>query len=223
MFMAHLSKNSSTSFQNRWTRRSKAATRRKWVCRFVKSGLSSWIELEWFVITFAKIYRSDEHTKNQLYFLQENSPALTHSTVILVDINNELCNTKTNDTLRKNVSSSEIDQTLNHNQTETKQLANLFKMKLHVRVILTVNIDLQNRLIDVQSGTVKHIAKYMKLILQKYMFSFMMKKQFWKGCEHIFVLKAIFGFQWINQKEISKYIQRKILYQLLRGYISFSC
>ena len=162
MFMAHLSKSSFTIFQNRWTRRSKATTRRKRVHRFVKSGLSSWIEPEWFVITSAKIYRSNEHTKNQLYFVEENSPALIHSTVILVAINNELCSIKTNDILRKNVSSSEIDQTLNRNQTETKRLANLFKMKLHVRVILTVNIDLQNRLINVQSGTVKHVAKYRK-------------------------------------------------------------
>ena len=70
--------------------------------------MSNWIETEWFVIISLKIYRSDEYTKSQLHFYC---------------INNELYKFKISDILRKNVSASKIDQTLNRNQTETEGLS----------------------------------------------------------------------------------------------------
>ena len=43
------------------------------------------------------------------------------------------------------------------NQSEAGGLASTLQIKSNVRVMLTMNVDLQDRLIDGQSGTVKHI------------------------------------------------------------------
>ena len=43
------------------------------------------------------------------------------------------------------------------NQSEAGGLASALQIKSNVRVMLTMNVDLQDRLIDGQSGTVNHI------------------------------------------------------------------
>ena len=47
---------------------------------------------------------------------------------------------------------------LNWNQSETGGLAGILKIKTNARVMLTVNIDLQDRLVNGQLGTVMHIT-----------------------------------------------------------------
>ena len=65
---------------------------------------------------------------------------------MLAAINTELYAIKSNDILPKIVSVTKIDQVLCHNQSETGELSGLLKIKLNAQVILTVNIDLHNRL-----------------------------------------------------------------------------
>ena len=65
--------------------------------------------------------------------------------------------TKTIDNLPKNASIQKINQVLNRNQSETGGLAGILKIKINARVTLTVNIDLQDRLVNGQLETVMHI------------------------------------------------------------------
>ena len=84
--------------------------------------------------------------KNALNIFAENIPVLTYKTAMLAAINTELYAIKSNDILPKIVSATKIDQVLCHNQSETGELSGLLKIKLNAQVILTVNIDLHNRL-----------------------------------------------------------------------------
>ena len=51
-----------------------------------------------------------------------------------------------------------IEKVLNRNQSETGGLARNLEVKVNARVMLTVNIDIADRLINGQIGTVKHIS-----------------------------------------------------------------
>ncbi|XP_057316777.1 uncharacterized protein LOC130657796 [Hydractinia symbiolongicarpus] len=57
----------------------------------------------------------------------------------------------------KNVAKGIIEKALNRNQSETGGLATELKIKVGARVMLTVNIDIADRLINGQIGTVKHV------------------------------------------------------------------
>ena len=61
------------------------------------------------------------------------------------------------DNLPKNASIQKINQVLNRNQSETGGLAGILKIKINARVMFTVNIDLQDRLVNGQLETVMHI------------------------------------------------------------------
>ena len=62
------------------------------------------------------------------------------------------------DQLPKNVSKDVIEKALDRNQSETGGLARMLQIKVNARVMLTVNIDIADRLINGQIGTVKHIS-----------------------------------------------------------------
>ena len=68
-------------------------------------------------------------------------------------------NIKSNDITPKNIPATKIDQVLHRNKSETRGLAGILKIKVNAQVMLTVNIELQDRLINGQLGTVKHISK----------------------------------------------------------------
>ena len=57
----------------------------------------------------------------------------------------------------KNASIQKINQVLNRNQSETGGLPGILKIKINARVMFTVNIDLQDRLVNGQLETVMHI------------------------------------------------------------------
>ena len=61
------------------------------------------------------------------------------------------------DNLLKNASIQKINQVLYRNENETGGLAGILKIKINARVMLTVNIDLQDRLVNGQLETVMHI------------------------------------------------------------------
>ena len=50
-----------------------------------------------------------------------------------------------------------IQAARNQKQKNTGGLAKLLKLKIGAKVMLTVNIDLQNRLVNGQTGIIKHI------------------------------------------------------------------
>ena len=52
------------------------------------------------------------------------------------------------DNLPKNASIQKINQVLNRNQSETGGLAGILKIKINARVMLTVNIGFQDRLVN---------------------------------------------------------------------------
>ena len=81
------------------------------------------------------------------------------------------------DKLPKNVSQLKIRETLNRNQSETGGLAGVLDIKLNARVMLTVNIDLQDRLVNGQLGTVKYILRDTEVISVKYTSNLMTLKQ----------------------------------------------
>ena len=61
------------------------------------------------------------------------------------------------DQFPKSISRQKIAEVLNRNQSETGGLAGVLNIKLNARIMLTVKIDLQDRLVNGQLGTVKCI------------------------------------------------------------------
>lgn len=52
-----------------------------------------------------------------------------------------------------------IEEVLNRNQSSTAGLAQLLHIKINAKVMLTVNIDVKDRLVNGKLGTVIHIAR----------------------------------------------------------------
>ena len=59
--------------------------------------------------------------------------------------------------LPKNISHQKINESLKHNQSQTGGLAQTLEIKTGARIMLTVNIDLQDRLVNGQLGTIKKL------------------------------------------------------------------
>ena len=78
---------------------------------------------------------------------------------MLEAINDEMCVVPAIDILPKNIASQRIKEALDQNQTDNGGLASVIKIKVNSRVMLTVNVDLSDRLVNGQLGTVKHISK----------------------------------------------------------------
>ena len=72
---------------------------------------------------------------------------------------NELHIIEAIDILLKNIPPTKIAKALNPNQSETGRLASILKVKSNARIMLTVNIELQDRLINGYIGTIKHVSK----------------------------------------------------------------
>ena len=81
---------------------------------------------------------------------------------MLEAINYEMCVVPATDILPKTITSQKIKEALDRNQTDTGGLASVIKIKVNSRVMLTVNVDLSDRLVNGQLGTVKHISKNLK-------------------------------------------------------------
>ena len=79
---------------------------------------------------------------------------------MLNSINSETQNSITViDGIPKNVNPSIIENFLNRSQSETGGRAGTLELKVNARVLLTVNVDLEDRLVDGQLVTVKHFQK----------------------------------------------------------------
>ena len=92
-----------------------------------------------------------------LHIFAENKPAETHNVHMLTCNNNMLFSLSAKDEIPKNVQQSLITKTMNQNQSQTGGLAETLQLKVNARVMLTVNIDVSDRLINCQIGTVCNI------------------------------------------------------------------
>ena len=100
--------------------------------------------------------------KNSLHMFAENVPANTHNMTMLNSIDSELYKIWAVDNIPKNVVSSKIDQALDRGQSETGRLAYVLELKVVAKLMVTVNTDLDDRILSGQLGTVKHILKSKK-------------------------------------------------------------
>ena len=96
--------------------------------------------------------------KDALHIYAENANANSYNQAMLESIDIPIYYIKAIDNLPKNVSIQKINEVLNRNQSETGVLAGILKIKINARVMLTVNIFLQDRLVNGQLGTVMHIT-----------------------------------------------------------------
>ena len=78
---------------------------------------------------------------------------------MLEAINDETCVVPAIDILPKNIASQRIKEALDWNQTDTGGLASAIKIKVNSSVILAVTVDLSDRLVNGQLGSVKYVSK----------------------------------------------------------------
>ena len=98
------------------------------------------------------------YPKDVLHIYAENANANSYNQAMLESIDNLIYYIKAIDNLLKNVSIQKINEVLNQNQSETGGLAGFLKIKINARDMLTVNIDLQYRLVNGQLGTIIDIT-----------------------------------------------------------------
>ena len=109
------------------------------------------------------------------------------------------------------------------NQSETGGLASTLQIKSNVRVMLTMNVDLQDRLIDGQSGTVKHIEINDQHNISKVYIKFDDNKAGLKRISWIVLLVGVDGCLLKKLKLTLELEQVKILPQLLTEVSSLYC
>ena len=93
-----------------------------------------------------------------LHIFAENSSSNEHNLKMLQSVDGNLHVVPAIDILPKNIPQQKVNEVLNRKQSETGGLAQSLQIKLNARVMLAVNIDLQDRLVNGQLGTIKHIS-----------------------------------------------------------------
>ena len=112
----------------------------------------------------SRVIHSDHKTypHDALHIFAENANAKQHNFDRLQSIKRRLYSIAEVDKLPTAVSAQKINQVLNRNLSETGGLASMLDIKVNARIILTVNVGLQDRLINGQLGTVKYFSTDMK-------------------------------------------------------------
>ena len=95
-----------------------------------------------------------DYPTNVLHIFAENSPADEHNSVMLNEISSDLYSIKAIDEIPRKIHMSNIQRALNKNQSETGGLAGILSIKVNAKVMLTININIDDRLINGQMGTV---------------------------------------------------------------------
>ena len=106
------------------------------------------------------IRESDEnYPKDALHIYLDNEPAMKRNKAVLNELPGELYTTESNDKIPDNCKYplALIQAEQNQKETNIGGLAKLSKFKIGAKVMLTVNIDIQDRLINGQTGIVRHI------------------------------------------------------------------
>ena len=94
---------------------------------------------------------------NILHIFAENARVKRHNHNQLKHIPGQLITILAKNDVPKNSKISDIREAQNRKQSETGGLASLLELKVNVRVMLTTNINIEDRLINGQMSTVKHI------------------------------------------------------------------
>ena len=106
------------------------------------------------------VRESDEnYPKNALQIHAENEPAMKKNETVLNELPGERYTTEANDKLPDNYKYplALIQAAQNQKQKNTGGLAKMLKLKIGAKVMVTVNIDIQDRLINGQTGIIRHI------------------------------------------------------------------
>ena len=106
------------------------------------------------------ICESDEnYPKDALHMYAENEPAMKRIEAFLNEILGELYTIEVNDKIPDNCKHALalMQAAQNQKQTNTGGLAKFLKLKIGVKAMLTVNIDIQDRLINGQARIIRHI------------------------------------------------------------------
>ena len=107
----------------------------------------------------------------------EDEPAVKRNEAVLNDLPGELYTIEADDKVPDNCKYplAMIEAAQNQKQTNTGGLAKLLKLKVRAKVMLTVNIGIQDRLINGQTGNTEHI-EFVQGTIIKYMLNFLMNK-----------------------------------------------
>ena len=92
-----------------------------------------------------------------LHLYAENTPVLEHNERRLDCLETPLFTIHAIDEIPRNVSASLVNAALERKQSETGGLARILKLKIGAKVMLTSNIDIEDRLINGQIGTIYNI------------------------------------------------------------------
>ena len=106
------------------------------------------------------IHESDEnYPKDALHMYAGNEPAMKRNEAVLNDLPGELYITEANGKIPDNCKHPPalIQAVQNQKQTNTGGLVKLLKLKIGAKVMLTVNIDIQDHLINGQARIIRHI------------------------------------------------------------------
>ena len=101
---------------------------------------------------------NDQYPHDALHILTENATANQHNLKVVQLTEIPLHMIPVIDLLPKNIPRQKINEILIHKQSKTGGLAKTVQIKLNAQVMLTVNIDLQDNLVNGQLGTIKHIS-----------------------------------------------------------------
>ena len=99
----------------------------------------------------------ENYPKVSLHMYAENEPTMKRNEAVLNEFSGELYIIKANDKIPDNFKYPLAlkQATQNQKQTNTGGLTKLMKLKIGVKVMLTVNIDIQDRLINGQKGVIR--------------------------------------------------------------------
>ena len=100
-----------------------------------------------------------DYPVDALHIFAENLPCQKHNSNMLNLNENILHSIHAIDEIPKNISKDAINKAILRNQSQTGGLAQILQIKVNARVMLTVNVDISDRLINGQIGTIKHIAR----------------------------------------------------------------
>ena len=97
------------------------------------------------------------YPKDALHIYAENIPAKQHNLEMLESLDNPLVILKAHDEYPQNISIPDLMQILNKRNTECEGLSPEISVKENSRIMLTTNIDIQDRLINGQMGTIRKV------------------------------------------------------------------
>ena len=121
------------------------------------------------ILIMSRFISKNDHSfpVEALHIFAENKPAQRHNDYMLNHLDHSLFKIAAIDEMPQNTSQSDISKALNRKQSETGGLARILNLKLGARVMLTCNIDIEDRLINGQIGTVRHIAVNNRACVEK--------------------------------------------------------